>query len=141
MRHSPAITAPDDRKVNQVQPVQCHTAARMDQKLRQACDTCHARKIKCTSDGSGACAFCKSNRSSCTFSPRDTMGRPRKPSKETKGRRASSKHSPRNSHSPEVRGRSSEPMPRPLPSFHPTGVPLQVLDMSCSTPHGFDSGR
>ncbi|KAK4118272.1 hypothetical protein N657DRAFT_403505 [Parathielavia appendiculata] len=45
--------------------------------LRDACDACHRRKMRCPSEGAGACANCRRTGQVCQFSPRSEMGRPR----------------------------------------------------------------
>lgn len=46
--------------------------------LRNACDNCHQRKMRCLSEADGPCMNCKSRGKSCTYSPRSQMGRPLK---------------------------------------------------------------
>ncbi|POR32682.1 Uncharacterized protein TPAR_07103 [Tolypocladium paradoxum] len=53
--------------------------------LRNACDYCHRRKMRCTSAGGGACAYCRQNGQACTFSLRSHMGRPRRRSAQQLG--------------------------------------------------------
>lgn len=63
----------------------------MEQKLRDACDACHIKKVKCASNGIGACYNCRINSTSCTYSPRDQMGRPTKNNKDTRRKRPTAK--------------------------------------------------
>ena len=48
-----------------------------DSQIRAACDSCHARKIRCTMSIRNRCRSCHENDRVCKFSPRLTMGRPR----------------------------------------------------------------
>lgn len=45
--------------------------------VRAACDSCHARKIRCIKSVHNQCRSCRENDRICQFSPRLTMGRPR----------------------------------------------------------------
>ena len=45
--------------------------------LRDACDACHKRKMRCPPDGVGACLNCRRTGQVCQYSPRCEMGRPR----------------------------------------------------------------
>lgn len=45
--------------------------------IRAACDSCHARKIRCVKNMGSQCRSCRENDRVCKFSPRLTMGRPR----------------------------------------------------------------
>jgi hypothetical protein len=45
---------------------------------RVACDECSQRKVRCTSDGPGACHNCILWGEPCTYSPKIPVGRPRK---------------------------------------------------------------
>lgn len=48
----------------------------MSSVLRTACDSCHARKSRCVSEGGDICQLCRQRGLTCVFSPRNTMGRP-----------------------------------------------------------------
>lgn len=49
------------------------------QRVRNACEACHERKIKCkTSTSGGPCQSCAANGRSCFFLPRIKAGRPRR---------------------------------------------------------------
>ena len=58
----------------------------MESLHRSACDECHDRKIKCTTNAPGACLNCQGTGRVCIFSPRDEMGRPRKTGRRAKDR-------------------------------------------------------
>ncbi|USP75031.1 hypothetical protein yc1106_02305 [Curvularia clavata] len=67
----------------------------MESLHRSACDECHDRKIKCTTNAPGACLNCQGTGRVCIFSPRDEMGRPRKAGRRAKDRSAADKTSSR----------------------------------------------
>lgn len=56
----------------------------MEPIYREACDSCHKRKIRCTASASGACLNCRHTGRPCVYSIRDEMGRPRKGSRRRK---------------------------------------------------------
>lgn len=58
----------------------------MEPVLREACDTCHRRKMRCPPAGVGACVNCRKSGQVCTYSPRSDMGRPRGDGGERQGR-------------------------------------------------------
>lgn len=45
--------------------------------LRDVCDACHGRKMRCPSEGVGVCVNCRRTGQVCQFSPRSEMGRHR----------------------------------------------------------------
>lgn len=51
---------------------------KMGQARRDACDSCHFRKIRCWSTTHGICYPCQSHGRTCVFGNRKAMGRPRK---------------------------------------------------------------
>ncbi|KUJ13192.1 uncharacterized protein LY89DRAFT_154089 [Mollisia scopiformis] len=65
--------------------------AGMYPRVRDACENCHSRKIRCILEpGSIACRSCSSNGTSCLFAPRAKAGRPRRTHLESHQRRKSS---------------------------------------------------
>jgi hypothetical protein len=59
--------------------------------VRDACEECHSRKIKCQTTKAGACRACQNNGRLCFFLPRNKSGRP-------KGRDDGSKEEKRQNH-------------------------------------------
>lgn len=57
----------------------------MESVLRDACDTCHRRKIRCPTEAVGACSNCRKSGQVCVYSPRSEMGRPRRKRGEKQG--------------------------------------------------------
>lgn len=50
----------------------------MNSVLRTACDNCHRRKTRCTVVIDNVCQHCRHQGHACVFSPRSSMGRPRR---------------------------------------------------------------
>jgi ribosomal protein L37AE/L43A len=102
---------------------------------RNACDSCHIRKVRCTTNGPGACQNCQDNFRVCTFSPRDEMGRPKKNGNKRK----------KTSEKTTARQTATTPSKIPMPPQEPT-IPSPLSSESSSNkaqqdvamPDGFD---
>ncbi|KAH7327267.1 RING-3 [Rhexocercosporidium sp. MPI-PUGE-AT-0058] len=95
------------------------------QKIRQACDCCHARKIRC--DGTAPCKNCQITELHCTY-----LAVPKK--KGPKGRRIAKEVKPIPIQRPRIFEQSNPPAPDPAGLQHPIHTPVNSAN---AEPHDF----
>lgn len=102
--------------------------------LREACDACHRRKMRCPAEGVGACLNCRRTGQVCQSSPRSEMGRPRRQS--VTGRRTKSGRSSTTKDSANLSRGSSELSPMAV-SETSTSQPKETIPMDKSQYSGY----